>query len=705
MKKRFYSILAMSIACAAVANAQAVFDTDMTFDVPADENDEIGGEAVVISNATITIANPGVNNAAFPFKNGETVTLSDGGKVKFADDPDNDYANPEDYGFDLTYYEDANGNQVTALPYNWVIDGTGNEIYLDSRCTLGGTIVGTGDVTIYVSNKDVINFTCLNTDVEATPQFTGTIYFKTLDGYTCDTLTIGSSYPGSNLEGVSFTSNKDLYGSIPHALNVEGLNNPVLYSDHAHSAWPAITGKCTIYAGKNGHVYVRNSIPTVYDADFYADNTATDRQFEIAAGDTVVFNGIVHGNWKFAYHRNEQKLMLVNTPEPNFSGVTESISGRATNGSIFGGSGYIDATIACKDGTEARIYPGAKGKNDVGTLTVKRFELGTRNGIGIDFDGQSSDKIVLVDQAVFTGTVTVVNLNLMENFLQNPKVGNYKVLDGICNVNMQPINDTVGYYVLDSCLTFVNVNTGDTITSYTKIFPNADGTRERDTLAYWGLGTGTSQADYVSNPNKIDASTWASEYSSDARALIEAREFMPYTNDSIKYTGHTLTATDMPLLEAYDYVYNFNLSVETDEMSLVQPNGETLTIPANYFKFTFKTTDSIGNTVMNYVTPKLPVAQANGDTINYWFDFSTFFTNGVIALCSEEYPTVDLTQEPVNGSVSGIGTINKEVKAVAARTIISLDGKRLNTYAKGLNIVKTRYTDGTVEVKKVFFRE
>jgi hypothetical protein len=108
---------------------------------------------------------------------------------------------------------------------------------------------------------------------------------------------------------------------------------------------------------------------------------------------------------------------------------------------------------------------------------------------------------------------------------------------------------------------------------------------------------------------------------------------------------------------------------------------------------------------MRYTTSKLNVAQANGDTVQYWFDFTKFFTDGVIALCSEEYPAVDLTQDPVNGSVSGIGTINKEVKAVAARTILSLDGKRLNTYAKGLNIVKTRYTDGTVEVKKVFFRE
>jgi hypothetical protein len=166
-----------------------------------------------------------------------------------------------------------------------------------------------------------------------------------------------------------------------------------------------------------------------------------------------------------------------------------------------------------------------------------------------------------------------------------------------------------------------------------------------------------------------------------------------------------LTATDLPILYAYDYIYNFNLVVKNNEMNLLQPNGDTLNIARDFFNFTFKSTDDEGNTVMRYTTSKLNVAQANGDTVQYWFDFTKFFTDGVIALCSDEYPAVDLTQEPVNGSVSGIGTINKEVKAVAARTILSLDGKRLSTYAKGLNIVKTRYTDGTVEVKKVFFRE
>jgi hypothetical protein len=693
----------MSIACAAVANAQAVFDTDMTFDVPADENDEIGGEAVVISNATITIANPGVNNAAFPFKNGETVTLSDGGKVKFADDPDNDYANPEDYGFDLTYYEDVDGNQVTALPYNWVIEGTGNEIYLDSRCTFGGTIVGTGDVTIYVGNKDVIDFDCLNTEVESTTQFTGTIYFKTLDGYTCDTLTIGSNYPGHGSDGVSFVRTNVYYKAIPYSINVEGLNNPVLYSNHAFSAWPGIAGECSIYVGNNGYAFFRNSSPAVYDAEIFSDNSAS-RLFDIITGASTTFNRPIHGDWSFAYVRNAYPVIF-NGQEPTLSGVKNRLSARASGGGTYAGTGYIDCSVEGKDGTTLNVAPGATGDNSIGTLTIKNLYLMNNNGLSIDFDGLTSDKIVLVDTAEFTGANTRVWLNLMENFLQNPKVGNYQVLDGTCVIGMQAVNDTVGYYVVDSCLTFVNVNTGDTITSFLKIFPNSPVNREIDTLAYWGLGTGTSQADYVSNPNKIDASTWASDYSSDARALIEAREFMPYTNDTIKYTGHTLTATDMPLLEAYDYIYNFNLVVKNNAMSLIQPNGDTLNIARDFFNFTFKGTDSIGNTVMRYVTQELPVAQANGDTINYWFDFSKFFTNGVIALCSEEYPTVDLTQEPVNGSVSGIGTINKEVKAVAARTIISLDGKRLNTYAKGLNIVKTRYTDGTVEVKKVFFRE
>jgi hypothetical protein len=697
MKKRFYSILALSAACVAVANAQAIYESDVTLTDAFDDGDFAGEQDAEIRNATVTIANAGLNYTALPSKNGGKVTLSDGGKVKFADDPTHAYASAEDYpDIDASYFNDEAGNALTALPYNWVIDGVGNEIYLDSYCTLGGTISGTGDVTIYVGNKDVIDFACLFDGTS----FTGTLYFKTLDGYKCDTLTFGSSYPGSSADGLSYTKQSNQWAAIPYKMNVEGLNNPVLASDHAHSAWPTIDGKCDIYAGDNGFIFFRNSSPAVYEGNIYSDNSAS-RYFEIYAGATIAFNGVVYGDWAYAYHRQGQ-LLLVNGNEPSFSGVVNRLSGR-NSASTYGGTGYIDCAVEGKDGSTVYVYPGETGENSIGTLTIKSLYLMNNNGVAFDFDGQTSDKIVLVDSAEFTGKNTRVWLNLMENFLQNPKVGNYKVLDGKCVVGMQAVNDTVGYYVVDSVLQYINVNTGDTIQYYSKIFAGADN-REKDTLGYWGPGTGEGDA-YVSSPDKIDATTWAIDHSADARAKIEAREFMPYTNDTIKYTGHNLTATDLPILYAYDYIYNFNLEVKNNAMSLLQPSGDTLAIARDFFNFTFKTTDADGNTVMNYTTRELPVAQANGDTINYWFDFTKFFTDGVIALCSKDYPAVDLTQEPVNGSVSGIGTVNKEVKAVAARTILSLDGKRLNTYAKGLNIVKTRYTDGTVEVKKVFFRQ
>jgi hypothetical protein len=698
----------MGLASLTVANAQALVEADMVIDCPADEGDFAGESAVEISNATVTISSPVWNTTAFTFTDNAIVKLSDGGKVKFADDPDHDYPKLSDYpDIDETvfgaYFKDQDGNDITALLYNWVIEGTGNEIYLDSRCTMDGTITGTGDVTIYVGNKDVLNFDCWldSENTSNAPTFTGTIYLKTLDGYTCDTLTFGSSYPGHSDDGVSYTKQSGQWYAIPYTINVEGLNNPVLYSDHAHSAWPRIDGKCSIYAGNNGFIFFRNSSAASYDAEIFSDNSAS-RYFEVYAGATIAFNAPIHGDWAYAYHRQGQ-LMLVNSQEPSLSGVVNRLSGRNSS-SCYGGNGYIDCDVEGKDGSTVNVYPGESGENSIGTLTIKNLYLMNNNGVGIDFDGQSSDKIVLVDQAEFTGANTRVWLNLMSDFAKDTKVGNYKVLDGTCNVGMQPVNDTVGYYVVDSVLNYINVNTGDTITYYSKIFSGAEN-RETDTLAYWGPGTGSSQADYVSSPDKIDAATWASDYSAAARAAIEAREFMPYTNDTIKYTGHNLTATDLPLLYAYDHIYNFNLVVKNNAMSLIQPNGDTLAIARDFFNFTFKSTDDEGNTVMRYTTNKLPVAQVNGDTIQYWFDFTYFFTDGIIGLCSDTYPSVDVTKEPVNGSIAGIGTINNEVKAVADRVIYGIDGKRLSTYAKGVNIVTTRYTDGSVETKKVIFRQ
>lgn len=718
MKKRFYSVFAVAAAVAVSANAQAVIDADTEIIYPADEGDFGGETQIIIAGATVTLGNEAMNTCAFPFVNGdETVTLMEGGKVKFFDSPETAYPNPEDFkdvdGADWsTYMKYGDGNVVTAIPFNWIIEGTGNEIYLDSYCTLGGTISGTGDLTIYCGNKNTINFNCHFAKNTAAPDFTGTLYLKTLDGYSCDTITFASGWPGNSADGISYTKTSGQWASIPFKMDITGAGSPCLYVASGASAWPAIAGEGSISTGSS-YSFWRNSTPAAYDVTIEGGTSGKD--FEIYPGATIAFNGVVASPSSHAYHRTGQ-LLLINSQTPTFSNCVDGFSLRDKNGRI-GGDGYIDTGVGGKDGSTINVYPGHDGENSIGILTMKSLWLYNNNGVAFDFDGQTSDKIVMVDSANFQGANTRVWLNLMDGFLKNPTVGNYKVLDGKCVTAMQPVNDTIGYYVVDSVLNYIHVPTGDTITYYSKIFPGK-ANREIDTLAFWGLGTGTG-ADYVPSPNKISAEDWqAGTYSADARAAIEARQFMPYTNDTIKYldqNGHKLTDTDLAILGAYDYIYNFNLVVKNNEMKLEQPTGDSLTIGRDLFNFPFKTdvTDEESGettTVMRYTTnpiTRTTFAENGVDTVktDYWFDFTYFFTDGIIALCSAEYPEVDLTKEPVNGTVSDIQTLNKETHAVLNRVIYTIDGKRVNTYVKGLNIVTTRYTDGTIETKKVFFRE
>lgn len=716
MKKRFYSVFAIAAAAVVSANAQAVIDADEVFSLPADEGDYAGEEEFIIAGATVTFANEAMNTCAFPFKNGETVTLMEGGKVKFFDSPETAYPNPADFtdvdGVDCSGYMTNEGVAVTEIPFNWIIEGTGNEIYLDSYCTMGGTISGTGDLTIYCGNKNTINFNCYFAKNTSAPEFTGTLYLKTLDGYSCDTIRFTSGWPGNSADGVSYTKTSGQWAAVPFTMDITGAGAPCLYVASGASAWPKIVGEGSIYTGSS-YSFWRNSSPAYYDVT--VDGGNGDRDFEIYPGATIAFNAPVNSPSRYAYHRQGQ-LLLINSLEPSFSNCVNGFSLRNSNGTI-GGNGYIDTGVGGKDGSTINVYPGHDGANSIGVLTMKSLWLYNNNGVAFDFDGQTSDKIVMVDSANFQGANTRVWMNLMDGFLDNPKVGNYKMLDGKCVTAMQAVNDTIGYYVVDSVLTYIHVPTGDTITYYSKIFPDK-GNREIDTLAFWGLGTGTG-ADYVPSPNKISAEDWQlGTYSAEARAAIEARQFMPYTNDTIKYldeNGHNLTATDIPILGAYDYIYNFNLQVKNNEMKLKQPTGDTLTIARDRFNFTFKTdvTDEetgATTTVMRYTTntiTRTAFAENGVDTVktDYWFDFTYFFTDGIIALCSEEYPEVDLNRESNNGDVNNINTINKETHAVLNRAIYTIDGKRVNTYVKGLNIVTTRYTDGTIETKKVFFRE
>ena len=82
-------------------------------------------------------------------------------------------------------------------------------------------------------------------------------------------------------------------------------------------------------------------------------------------------------------------------------------------------------------------------------------------------------------------------------------------------------------------------------------------------------------------------------------------------------------------------------------------------------------------------------------------------TNGRVQLLSEKKEAVDPDETPVNADDvnSAINTVRKEIKDVDSRKIYTIDGKLVKTYQKGLNIITTRYSDGTIETKKIFFLE
>ena len=90
--KKIYAFALLS-ACASLAFAQQEFNSDVTLD--SNYSDNYDGD-VVITNCTVTIGFEQGNTTALPFLSGETITLSEGGKVKFFDSPETAYPEPED---------------------------------------------------------------------------------------------------------------------------------------------------------------------------------------------------------------------------------------------------------------------------------------------------------------------------------------------------------------------------------------------------------------------------------------------------------------------------------------------------------------------------------------------------------------------------------------------------------------------------------
>ncbi len=768
--KKFYLLAAFS-ACFAVAGAQI---PDFTSDITLDSKfaDSYDGN-VTITNCTVTIGFEEGNTTALPFYSGETITLSEGGKVKFYDSPDSYYPVPE--SGDWTDFQDASGNNITEIPFNWIIDGDNNEIYLDSYCAFGGTISGTGSVTIYTTSRVLFDVILGYAANDACPGFNGTIYLKALDGYSCDTIVMGANFKAGYAEGVYSTSltnsNNATYASTTSILDVNGLNNPVIdFATKSVGIVPQVCGPCEIILPSSYQVLSTPDQSAGYDAVFTGGNS--DRYSTIYGG-PVIFNENSRFNASLStlYQRRAMPV-VINSTEPSFSNIGD-LNTRAA-GSTFCGNGWLDATMTGQ-GRAWYYTAGDTTVGSVGTLTVKNFTNQTGPVYQIDFDNAgNADKLVVTDTYTFASGRNDYALRLPSDFFVNPQVKNYKVIDAATyDASMQYYVDTIGFYFLDgTTYMMISPTTGDT-TTYSVLsglkakYPEANRTmvnnREIDTLRVWGAGSFTNGEDPETYVNTVSADIYVPNHPwelggaldyivndpdnwfYDMKDSLEKVTVVPGCGDSVLYNGHSLGAvvnggfgsfdeSGSSYIGAITYKYYY-WSANTIKLagftsgSYSAPDGSTFnieyggttndstnTIGMSKYEFPIsrQEIDKIEGEDTTYVTVKdwttkassIPVKQANGDTIYYWFNFQNLMTNGTIGLCAQVHHvdgTVGEEQIPTNDDSSDIKTMLKENHAVLARTIMTLDGRKVKEYQPGINIVKTEYTDNTYEIRKVFF--
>lgn len=784
MKKRFYLVCAaalMTVGAHATNGADYHFDTVIEGDVVlSDDNywDLFAGAGIdnvlISAGASLTSSALVYNFAGIPTDADNLIQLDNGGTFRFYSDPERSSITQEDlddFGYDYV-------GSFTETPYSFYITGTGNEIYLGEGQKVGGSIVGNGDVTVYVGKGTTFNFATTKW-VSASMQpslaendtliFSGHLYVKSLTGEPIDTISFGTAFPGSTAGNVSYAKNE--FNQPQFVLDINGVEGVVLYAS-ASAAWPLINGKGTVRSATTWIKPTDAFGQAVFDVDFEGGRDGNTAVEYYGAGGSdapqdIVFNGNINSVGNYFYIRNDAYAVF--NGSAMFSNIPNGVSSR--EGGLISGDGYVNSSVAPRSPSHRAMWVSAgQGRNSIGTLTMDYYynPSDAAGGLEFDFDGKDADQIVFLQEGVLSSGSQAVKINFMDSFFDGlPTTGNYQVLKGNVVEGATAINDTIGYYIYDNEMKFAvlgeDPEVPDTITyasTLAKRFPgvatNGDHTKSGydgdengvggnnrycHALLHWGPGTGEG-ADYQRNPARPANHADFTEDAPLTLALAEVSAkvgqvngIIPNTNDSVWFTGHDLIAgfgadnnAVKPILYQYDKVVNYDFVFSTNVVEKVWSEGDTLRLSGNSLRNTFKTedgsevekvvpdmngNDSIiyefvpnGKIIYNYETKSFPIKVGEKE-VNYWFNFQYFFSDGIIQLLSDDVPVVDKDEAPVEhaGGSSDLQTTLKEMKAVAGRTIFTIDGKRVNSYQPGLNIVTVRYTDGTVETKKIFMAE
>lgn len=672
MKKHFYLAAAALLSMAATMNAQQVITEDTEFTDPASWGSHVFDRDITIAGATVTFANEAMNTSAFHTLYVDTVRLYDGAKIVMFDSPDMwypDEATREEWGSDL---DDNDGNLMTQSSYVYKIMGDAT-IVCDSKGVIGGKIMSEpnceSSLTLVVGDSTVINADFFG--------FTGKLNIQYKEGVKSNTLFFGGVFPGYCVSCKNNLSNPSCkcWCTIPWVMEVpdnillsaEVLTLPT-YTDNAgnsiapsstiwsnqHTAFPQIIGKHSIYAPAT--LTLKPLAEATYDLQSWTGGGDT-RNLEVFSGANVVFNGIIDYTCSYLYVRNKYVGLWINSDPATetLSNMVNCISVRNNDGFV-GGIGNIGGNgIDCKSGVTTHIRPGA-GFDLIGDLTINgNLWLQNNNALDVDFGANGNHDRLMMPNPEGKCNVSGENIRLwiqlLDEFYTAPKAGDYKVINAAAFIpNTVYETDTTGirFGELDAAAQDEIVTKALTDSLIT--FPNS----------------ALSEAELKDSLK----TAWANKFEWWANEKYKDRDTLFYNISKID-------------------TLSWEIKQKVVWMANKREDGSSLdSLPAGYSWYPTEW-DNMGYDSLTLVTMR-------DSLIN-----SKFFANGVISIYGPGYKEGNIILPPTaaedEATIEGV----LDEKRVVSSQVYDAEGKAVPSPVTGVNIIRTKYSDGTETTRKI----
>lgn len=643
MKRKFYFAAATLLMAAMTVNAQQVIEIDTEFTDPASWGTHVSERDIIIAGATVTFANEAMNYSAFHGLYVDTVRLYNGAKIVMFDSPDMWYADEatyEEWGADL---DDADGNLMTAMNYNFKVMGEAT-IVCDSKGRIGGTITSEDGDSTSVLNLVIGDSTVLAANFNG---FFGQLNIIYREEAKNQVLHLGEGFPGTcHSCGNNYTkaSSAVCWDGIPFIMNCPDNILLKVYDNNIPMAYPGMLGQHINIDNGTGHIFFRHNQDWTYSFGTVTGGSDARNLELYAGGNATLYDDIAYiGKW--AYPRNCG--VWINGEDSIFTGMLNEVSVRNSGGFV-GGKGILACGIAMKEGSGRNIVPG-EAYFTPGDLTVGgSVYLYNANGIELDFGANGNyDRLVVSGardpKCYISGATTRLIINVLDEFHAAPKAGDYQVVvadEFVPNTVYE--TDTTGIRFRDwegADALLDELIAADTTGTYT--------VEKRDSLKNaWGY-----MFENFKNPSKKDRDTLfcnITKIDTLSWEINQAVEFKPNKRED----GTSWDA----LPEGYSW-YPLDIYEQYGNDSV--------------------RADSAGKAMIS----------------------EKFFARGIISIYGPSYKE-EIVSVNRPGAEAIEGVLPADRKVVSSQ-IYNAEGMPVPVAEKGVNIVRTVYSDGTVDTRKI----